>query len=122
MKYCPAMAATFALFIMNSSAAPAAVRLEHLAIIQNGSDAIAIARALLSARHHAFPSVNTKLKIYWESRDEEFWQKHFSATLTDGVWEVRSRAEYAKDYGHLKVLLGEQDGRFLGSEKDVPSH
>jgi hypothetical protein len=120
MRLFGTISATFALLLMGAPAAIAAVPLEHLAIIQNEKDAIVVARALLSARDHAFPSANVKLVIYWGNRDDEFWQRHCTATLNDGVWEVKSKPEYIKDYGHLKVLIGEQDGRFLGSEKDVP--
>ena len=120
MKIFQATAAAFVLLLIGASTAIAAVPLEHLAIIQNEKDAITVARALLSARDHAFPPANIKLVVYWENRDEEFWQKHCSAALTDGVWDVKLRPEYVKDYGRLKVLIGEQDGRFLGSEKDVP--
>jgi hypothetical protein len=111
---------TIALLMTNVTPALAADPLAHLAIIQSDKDAIAVAPALLRARDHSFPSTNFKEEIIWDNRDDAFWEKCFTAILSDGVWDVKSKPEYAKRYGHVEVRLIAQDGRFLGSEKDVP--
>jgi hypothetical protein len=120
MKYTPIISTALAFLLVGTMAANAADPLAHLAIIQSDKDAIAVARTLLSARDHAFPTTNIKEEINWGNRDEAFWQRCFTATLADGVWDVKSKPEYLKEYGHVEISLGAQDGRFLGSTKGVP--
>ena len=73
--------------------------------IQTAPDAISVARALQIARTREQPLSPT--------RDEAFWQTHFTATLTNGVWEVKSKSRYSPDIAVVTVLVG-QDGKFRG--------
>jgi len=73
--------------------------------IQTAPDAISVAHALQIARTRGQPLSPV--------RDEMFWQANFTATLSHGVWEVKSKSRYSPDIAVVTVLVG-QDGKFRG--------
>ena len=80
--------------------------------IQTAKDAIAVAQALQAVDHAIAVAVGTRPLI--PVKDVAFWHKNFTASYSNGVWVVCSKARYSQEAGGLYVGLAAQDGRLIG--------